>query len=627
MPAACGKLREFYKAISVFSYFSRDKYAPLSVPHNMSWYQNIVSFVTDPRSAGALSDEPAPVVPGMRATAPDTEVWMVFGMRLLLAVSALLTMYIGPTAVTVDNPAARLVFAAYAIHSLVLLLIARRRAGFWHGPVVYWIDIGWYGLMAFASGGAVSPFFSFFFFAILAASFRHGFDAGARLTLGSVLMVTLAVLGAQGTGALHILLLRATFVLALGYMIAFWGGLAVDQRRRLALLRDVSRLSNPRFGVQHTLDSLMEKILRFYGGATCVLLMHDSHERWMLNTVHHPRSGRAISHNRASEAAVGPLLALDKGAALYRAGLAERLPAWLPEGVADLLARWLPARPTALRYAVEEREWRQLDPDDCAQIADLLDSDAFICASLPLRKGAGRIFVTGRGLRRGDATFLKHIVQQAIPVIETIDLLDRLASEAAFRERQTIARDLHDSTIQPYIGLRHAVAAIRNQAGDDSAVAPELDRLLAMCSGVIGDMRDFAHRFKSGRQEEPELLIALRRQLRQVQTFYGVDVMLEVDAAAAINDRMAAEVFQIVTEGISNICKHTRARTAGVFVSQEEGSGQLAIDIFNPAGDAQGHTVAPFRPRSISERAAALGGTLEVESDAKQTLLRIRIPT
>ena len=607
---------------------------PLSAPSNMNWFKDIISFLSMRRmraSQSASATTSAPVTPGALAAAPDTEAWMVFGMRLLLAVSALLTLYINPSMPLADSPVALTVFSAYTVHSLVLLLIARRRAGFWHGPVVYWIDIGWYGLMAFASGGAVSPFFSFFFFAILAASFRHGFDAGARLTLGSVLMVTLAVLGTQGFGSLHILLLRATFVLALGYMIAFWGGLAVDQRRRLALLRDVSRLSNPRFGVQHTLDSLMEKILLFYGGGACTLLMQDSHERWMLNTVHHPKSGRAISHNRANEAAVEPLLALDKGAVLYHGGGVELALGWLPERlqdrVADLAARLLRAHPTALRYNQEQREWRQVDLDAAGHIADLLDTDTFISASLPLRKGAGRIFVTGRGLRRGDATFLKHIVQQAFPVIETIDLLDRLASEAAFRERQTIARDLHDSTIQPYIGLRHAVAAIRNGAGDASPMAPELDRLLAMCSGVIGDMRDFAHRFKSGRQEEPELLIALRRQLRQVQTFYGVDVVLEVDDDAAINDRMAAEVFQIVTEGISNICKHTRARTAGVFVSQDK--GQLAIDIFNPAGDnGQGAVApAPFRPRSIAERAGALGGTLEVEADNRQTLLRIRIPT
>ena len=586
----------------------------------MSWYQDIFSTLTRPRRTEA------PAQPAAPAAAPDTEAWMVFGMRLLLAVSALLTAYIGPAPVVIEHPVAWLVFAAYTVHSLILLLVARRRAGFWHGPVVYWIDVGWYGLMVFASGGTVSPFFSFFFFAILAASFRHGFDTGARLTLASGAMVALTVFGTQGVQSLHILLLRATFVLALGYMIAFWGGLAVDQRRRLALLRDVSRLSNPRFGVQHTLDSLMEKILLFYGGSTCVLLMQDSHERWMLNTVHHPRSGRSISHNRANDGAVEPLLALGKGAVLYRGGGAALH--WLSESlqdrVADLRERLPRLRPLAVRYAQEEREWRQVDPDAAAQIADLLDSDAFISASLPLRKGAGRIFVTGRGLRRGDATFLKHIVQQAFPVIETIDLLDRLASEAAFRERQTIARDLHDSTIQPYIGLRHAVAAIRNQAGDDSAVAPELDRLLAMCSGVIGDMREFAHRFKSGRQEEPELLIALRRQLRQVQTFYGLDVMLEVAPEAAINDRMAAEVFQIVTEGISNICKHTRARTAGVLIMED--SGQLAIDIFNPSGEP-GQAPQPFRPRSIGERVAALGGTLDVEADQKQTLLRIRIPT
>lgn len=535
-------------------------------------------------------------------------------MRVLLAVSALLTLYIGPGGVVVSGQWTWLIFAGYVLHSLTLLVIAGYRAGFWHGPSVYWIDIVWYGMIVYATGGTFSPFFSFFFFAILASSFRHGFDAGAKLSLGAVAVVTLSVLLTQGMGSLQILLLRATFMLSLGYMIAFWGGLAVDQRRRLALLRDVSRLSNPRFGVQHTLDSLMDKILRFYGGDNCVLLMQDSHERWILNTAHHPSSGRAISRSRPEGEALAsmlePLLALERGAIVYR-------------GAIGRLRRLLPGGISALHMPIGGRDWRKTDQAACEQVADLLDTEGFITASLPLRKGTGRIFVTGTRLRRNDAAFLKHIVQQAIPMIETIDLLDRLASEAAFRERQTIARDLHDSTIQPYIGLRHAVAAIRNQAGEDSPVAPELDRLLAMCSGVIGDMRDFAQRFRSGRQEEPELLVALRRQLRQVETFYGLNVMLEVQGEGAINDRMAAEVFQIVTEGISNICKHTRARTAGVVV--EDLGGQLAIDVFNPVAE-NGNAPSPFMPRSISERVHALGGTLDVEADNRQTLLRIRIP-
>ncbi|MDN4057569.1 histidine kinase [Massilia sp. YIM B02769] len=569
----------------------------------MSWLQSIV-FPLLPSFARTPS---RPASAATAAASPDAEAWMVFGMRLLLAVSAVLTLHIGADSVRLPGKWSWLIFVAYVAHSLTLLVVARSRAGFWHGPVIYWVDIGWYGLMVYASGGAPSPFFSFFFFAILAASFRHGFDAGARLTLGAVAVVAVAVLSTQGTHTLHLLLLRSTFLLALGYMIAFWGGLSVDQRRRLALLRDVSRLSNPRFGVQHTLDSLMAKILRFYGGSTCVLLMEDPQGGWILNTVHHPRSGRAVSRLHVDEAAVAPLLAPGGGAVLYRGEGRLRMP-----GTAR-----------AETLAPDAGAWAGMDMDTCVQIADLLDTGAFISASLPLRKGSGRIFVTSApGLKRADATFLNHIAQQAFPVIETIDLLDRLASDAAFRERQTIARDLHDSTIQPYIGLRHAVAAIRQQAGDDNTVAPDLERLMAMCSGVIGDMREFAQRFRNGRQEQPELLLALQRQLNQVRAFYDVHVTLDAAGAPGINDRLAAEVFQIVTEGVSNICKHTRARSAQVLLAQE--GGQLVIDIANPA-DGHAYKEA-FAPRSIAQRVDALGGTLVIDAGAGQTVLRVRVP-
>ncbi len=543
-----------------------------------------------------------------RIAAPDAEASMVFGMRLLLSLSMLLALYVQPGSLVQGGHWSILVFVVYALHSIVLLCVARSRAGFWHGPVIYWVDIGWYGLMLWASGGLPSPFFSLFIFAILTASFRHGFDAGARLTLGATFVIVLAVLGSHGFKSLHILLLRATFILALGYMIAFWGGLAVDQRRRLAMLRDVSRLSNPRFGVQHTLDSLMGKILRFYGGTTCVLLMQDSQGNWTLNTVHHPATGHPISRHQVHEATALPLLELGGTTVLYRGG-----------------ARWsLPGHGRATGLDAGARNWHDIDPAACACIADLLDTTWFISAPLPLLKGAGRIFVTANDrLRRPDATFLNHIAQQAFPVIETIDLLDRLASAAAFRERQTIARDLHDSTIQPYIGLRHALAAIRKQAGDDNAVTHELDRLLDMSADVIGDMRQFAQRFRNGRQEEPELLIALRRQLAQVRSFYDVNVALQTQEAPVINDRMAAEVFQIVTEGVSNICKHTRARHASVWLSGD--AVELVIEIVNPA-DGKG-SAAAFVPKSIAERVRALGGTLDVDADRDQTRLHIRLPS
>lgn len=538
--------------------------------------------------------------PGEAAAEPGAEAWMVFGMRALLALSTLLSLYIGPSGIELAWSGASLIFTAYLMHSLVLLYVARRRAGFWHGTVVYWVDIGWYGLMVYAGSGAPNPFFTLFFFAILAASFRHGFDAGARLTLGAAVVVITAVLAAHGTRTLHLLLLRVTFLLGLGYMIAFWGGLLLDQRRRLALLRDVSRLSNPRFGVQHTIDSLMGKLLRFYGGHTCLLLMEERDGRWMLNTARYPNSGRAVRHELVEGAAVAPLMALEPDTTVLYGGGAR-----------------------ALHLAAGAGVWARIDAAACAGIADLLDTRSFMSVTLPLRKGSGRLFLSSeRPLRRADASFLNHIVQQAFPVIETIHLLDRLASDAAFRERQTIARDLHDSAIQPYIGLRHALAAIRSQAGAGNPLTPELERLLAMSNDVVADMRHFAQRFRDGRQQEPELLLALRRQLGQVRAFYDIAVTLDARRAPLVHDRLAAEVFQIVAEGVNNICKHTRARCAEVVLADED--GQLAIDIANPRPPDD--AALAFMPKSIAGRVGALGGTLEVKMPPGHTLLRIRVP-
>lgn len=72
---------------------------------------------------------------------------------------------------------------------------------------------------------------------------------------------------------------------------------------------------------------------------------------------------------------------------------------------------------------------------------------------------------------------------------------------------------------------------------------------------------------------------------------------------------MAAEVFSIVTEGLSNIRRHTLATTASITLVQE--NGQLSIQIRNDG--VEGEAFVPFTPRSITERTTALGGEVRVE--------------
>nr|WP_251374015.1 histidine kinase [Janthinobacterium sp. JC611] len=226
-------------------------------------------------------------------------------------------------------------------------------------------------------------------------------------------------------------------------------------------------------------------------------------------------------------------------------------------------------------------------------------------------------------MSKTDALFLSHIGAQAFPVIENIDLLDRLASQAASREREKIARDLHDTAVQPYIGLRHGLAALRNEATPGNPLLPELEKLIIMSGQVIADLRSYARTFKNGQvQSEPELLVALRRQATQIREFYGIDIALHIEGDLHINDRLAAEVFQIVNEGMSNIRKHTSARHGAVKLTCVQGALHISID-----NECAATHVPDFLPDSLAERAAALGGTARVTHGMLgNTSVQIEIP-
>jgi signal transduction histidine kinase len=98
---------------------------------------------------------------------------------------------------------------------------------------------------------------------------------------------------------------------------------------------------------------------------------------------------------------------------------------------------------------------------------------------------------------------------------------------------------------------------------------------------------------------------------------------------------LAAELFQIVAEGLSNVRRHACCRDARVEISCKETSLQLQIKNSRPRTGspveverADGHDgVRAFRPHSIAERAAALGGDTQVFVDEKDyTVVSVGIP-
>jgi signal transduction histidine kinase len=148
-----------------------------------------------------------------------------------------------------------------------------------------------------------------------------------------------------------------------------------------------------------------------------------------------------------------------------------------------------------------------------------------------------------------------------------------------------------------------------------------------MANATVRDLRGYTSGLLAG-SEIPggSLHVAILMQADRHKRFYGLDITIDVDAKSSkLSGRVAAQVFYIVVEALSNVVKHTAARRA--FIEVTSGAGLVSVRVGNE--EVPGSRVAPsFIPKSIKSRVAALGGSLDVQySRASHTVIHATLPT
>jgi signal transduction histidine kinase len=533
---------------------------------------------------------------------------LVARIRLVLTVCAVLVAILDHAGPGPANRTALVILAAYALLCAAVYLCPRCQPRWTRGKLRHRLDVAVSAAVMAAAGQADIFPLVFLFFAIVVASLRYGLAEGLRVTVATVLLYFLAAVITLPELAPGRVLLRAAVLLAFGRVIAQLGELHILAARRQALLRELNQVANPRFGIDRSMTAALERVRAFFMADSCLLLLEQQ-----------DGGGHALRTVQAGGPAVVAAIPVD-------AALAS---AMLPEAGSQALLYVRPWRcwrafgGCALAHG-GAGAWSAPAPDRLRRLADLLGAASFISVPLSFGRGKGRIVVAAgtRHLGRGDALFLARIAEQGLRAIDRIDLLDRIASDAAALERKKIALDLHDTAIQSYIGLQLGLVALCRKAAPGNPLAPDLDRLVNMAAEVIAQLRDEAQRACAPpAADDAMFLAALRRQAAQAAAAFGVEVGIDAAPGLALGDRLGAEVLQMVREGISNVCRHTGATAASVRLRCS--GAMLRIEIANPHG---GSLPPPFQPRSLSERAAALGGAAVVRHGAHDTLVTVEIP-
>lgn len=381
-------------------------------------------------------------------------------------------------------------------------------------------------------------------------------------------------------------------------------------RQRVLLAAELERELDPRRGLQ-SVGLVIADRLRMATGAQRVIVCHRDAEQPTVLVADQDDS--AYEASPALAARLLPLLA--------------ELPAELMSLVAGHAADGLSCDlPVATRLAIEPR---------VRSIADLLEAQTLqLVPDAPGEVRSGWFLVTyGRDRHnapkdgspwplRSLAAFaaeMRRLLQQA-------SYVDTLQAEIAAHERARIGRDLHDSAVQPYLGLKFAIEVVAQRCTPDNPLHAQVQDLRQFCETELNELRDTVAVLRSGElRGDNSLVPALRRQAGRFATLFGIETTLEAPDPLVASRALSGAVLHMVNEALNNVRRHSKARKVWVRLARDEHALQLVIR--DDAGQRTGFPSPSFEPRSLTERARELGGTLEMSRhNGLDTQIRITIP-
>jgi signal transduction histidine kinase len=202
------------------------------------------------------------------------------------------------------------------------------------------------------------------------------------------------------------------------------------------------------------------------------------------------------------------------------------------------------------------------------------------------------------------------------------------AELAGLRERERLARDLHDSLGHGLVTLTVQLEAVQRLCTVDPARAIALlDEMKQLARGSMQQLRRSLEGLRAPGLGNHSLLGALRELCGQPRASLTVHLQAP-SKEIEITPVVAEALWRIAQEGLTNVERHAHARTA--IVCLEVQPQAIALVVTDDGIGAAPHLESQpghYGLRGLRERAEGLGGQLAVSRNAPSgTILRASIP-
>ncbi len=201
-------------------------------------------------------------------------------------------------------------------------------------------------------------------------------------------------------------------------------------------------------------------------------------------------------------------------------------------------------------------------------------------------------------------------------------------------ERQRLARELHDDTVQALIALDQqaqlAQRALKRGAPDLGERLAEVRRLT---TALIADIRRVVRALRPIYLEDLGLLPAMEMLVGETESAAGVRASFVTDGVVArLQPEHEIAIYRILQEALNNITRHASAKSVEVSALFEPGTFRLRI-VDDGRGFALSERVSDLAAvghyglMGMQERADLIGANLSIQSmPGRGTTVEVRLP-
>ncbi len=231
-------------------------------------------------------------------------------------------------------------------------------------------------------------------------------------------------------------------------------------------------------------------------------------------------------------------------------------------------------------------------------------------------KGSDEIDELTRAFNRMAAN-LRGATAQLLQREAALHNLSRRLVELQENERRYVAGQLYDDEGQRLCALLLGLGTLQRDAHCPATLAPRIGSLIRLTDGVLADLHDLAVDLRPAGLDRAGLGPALRTLASEFGRAHEVEASCELAALDDAGLSLPAEtgIFRIVQEALATLRERGPVQSVSVTAGRRPGWLSVIVEGNGVQFDAdEARAQGDVGLLGISERAATLGGILEIES-------------